>query len=280
MYSSTISVNSTHHTDGNRFVYNLKSNVKFSRKDTVSIQEVSLYNSIFNITQRQGNNTFTLTWNAQPVTQHTITIPDSFLDIPDIANYIKTQCVLKGLYMTNSNGDIFTYINIVVNPSIYGTEITIQPLPDETERISKGLLIPAGSTWTLPTNPQTMQIAFSNSFGALFGMSAGTYPQTPQQTIYQRVNDKVPQIVKSTNILVGLSVIDNKYSTPNNILCSFPINQNFGSLVSYINANGTHTNCNDITVSELEITFYDQYFQPLDMIDNNINLLLNIRKSE
>ena len=280
MYSSTLSINSTHHTNDNRFVYNLKNNVKFTRKDTISVQEVSMYNSIFNITERQGNNKFTLTWNAEPVSQHMITIPDSFLNIDDLANYIKTQCVLKGLYMTNADGAVFTYINLAINPSIYGTELTVQPLPNEAERVAKGLLIPVGSTWTLPTYPQTMQISFNKQYGSLFGFSAGVYPISPQQVVYQRVNDNVPQIVESTNILVGISVINNTFSTPNNILCSFPINEDFGSRISYINANGTHTNCNDITVSELEILFYDQYFRPLNMIDNNINLLLNIRKAD
>ena len=180
--SSTICLNSKHHvTDTvNTFEYKFPSPQSFLPTDTIALQEISIYNSFFNITESAKNNRFSIIWNANTAVQYDFIIPDSFLDVDGINAYLIQQMTLNKLYMINTaTGDYVYYIAVVTNASQYACQFYISALPTSTLATSGGLTIPAGATWTFPTaTAKTPQIIFNDAFGLLLGFAGSTFSST------------------------------------------------------------------------------------------------------
>ena len=265
-YSSSIAINSKNFLQGstNKFIYNFPSPVKFQKGDTLTIQECSIYNQFFNITALNGNNTFSIRWNANTITQYNFVIPDSYLDVTDINAYIKQQCILNKLYMIETaTGQYISFIELKTNPSRYATEFYMIPLPTSSQAASLGYTIPAGATWSYPVSSSVPQIIITTGFGKLIGFEAATYPSATQQTNYEVISQITPEIVIITNILIGCNLVNNPYSIPSNIVTAFPIASAFGSLLTYLNANASYCSIHDGFYHQIVIDFYDQDYKPL-----------------
>lgn len=279
--SSTISINGTHLMIGskNKFEYHFPTAQQFSTTDTISLQEISIYNSFFNITGRDKNNKFSIIWNANTTVQYDFTIPDSFLDVDGINAYLLQQMTLNKLYLIDDiTGEFVYYITLTTNASQYASQFYITPLPTSAQATSLGLSIPSGATWTLPGTETTPQILFNDAFGTLLGFTGATYPPAPENILYTKLSNITPQIVSITNVMIGCNFINNEYSLPNNLISAIPINGAIGSLLYFSNASANFSNIHSGTYSSCIISFYDQYGIPLEMKDTNINVLLNIKR--
>ena len=114
----SIFLNSTNQDplQSNRFIYKFPSNAQFSKNDKVSLQGVSMYNSIFNIESSRANNKFSLMWNADTSVQYDFTILDGNYSVSDLNYQLQFFCVENGLYMTNANNDNIYFAEFLVNP--------------------------------------------------------------------------------------------------------------------------------------------------------------------
>ena len=278
--SSTICINQSHHVPGskNKFRYTLPRPIKTNPQDQLSIQELTLYHSFFNITTAKNNNTFSIIWNADTQQQYDFVIKDRFLTTNQLNEYITFLCSIEKLYMLDSTGAQINFINLEIVGSLYKDRLTIYTLPSQSEANSKGYTIPAGATWNFPLISSTPQIKFGDNFGRLIGFIGNIYPEIPQTSSYSAYSNIVPQIVDTTNILVACSLIQNDLSIPNNIMTSVKIDVDITSQISYLNANASYSSLESMTVSYIDIEFLNQMFEPLQMLDFNINLILNIKQ--
>jgi len=282
MLSTILPINSSHAVPGmpNRFIYRFDRDIEFTNKDTIAIENFTMYNSMFNITQLKGNNRFTLTWNADTVTTYDIVMEDQYLNVEQLASFMKKTCIDLDLYLIDANGNALVYLDINTISNLYDIEFITKPLPTEAERISKSLSYPTNATWTCSTESKNMQITVGNQLGEILGLTSGTYPKVSSNIISSSRSTITPQVIKSNSILVGCNLVKNDMSEFSQILTGIPIDAVFGGTISYIGASGSATNLSNITSKTLEITFYDQFFDNSNMLDPNITLLLNLRKAK
>ena len=72
-------------------------------------------------------------------------------------------------------------------------------------------------------------------------------------------------------------MVDNRTTTPSDILDSFSINLVFGDTVTYNPSFEKSATLKDGTNNNLTISFVDQNFNPIVMIDSNVTITLLIK---
>jgi len=261
----------------------------------IAVSSVSIWFSWYNISEELNNNTFTYTWNAEPVSgPYTITIPDGSYTVAELNEYVQYQMKLNGHYAKDGYNYRY-FIEFVWNPTKYKIQLNSYP-------INTG---PSGS-WTLPTfvgtqvawdwpaDPtQCPQVTLTRDatnrvgFGYLTGFDTGTYPDTVTPTIvppkecYSVLAQSVDEMEPISSVVLGTSLLQNTLAVPTTTLFSFPITDHgygertaqAGQLVFCPITDGLYT--------EFFIRFYDQDGNRFKMLDPDITVFLVIRqKSE
>ena len=70
--------------------------------------------------------------------------------------------------------------------------------------------------------------------------------------------------------------MNSKYSIPNNILYTIPIASSLGSIIQFNPSSIVYNNVIAQAFSTLEITIYDQLFNPVVLLDKEMTLSLVI----
>ena len=272
--SSTIILNSTNRdlTSDNRFIYTFPSNVKFNPGDTIGVESISMYNSIFNTESVRGNNTFSIIWNADSAVTYNFTIPDGFYSISDLNYYIQYECVQNDLYCINGSGNYVYFVELVINSTVYGSELRTFILPDVTEAGVLGYTKPVGASWSFHASADaTPQVIIpSDAFGELFGFTAGTYPATPQTTSQYIGSTITPQISPVNSLILTCNLINDELSNPVNVFYSMPLNSAFGTLMTSSNAQRSDSMIYEGTYKNIVIEVLDQQYNRVKMNDMEI----------
>ncbi len=97
-----ISINSTHYVGNNLYRLKLPKAVEFKKGDKLSLYSFSMYNSFYNISQSQYQNTnITFTWFNGDI--YNWTIPDGYYSLSDLNLWLQQRFILNKLYCVNSN---------------------------------------------------------------------------------------------------------------------------------------------------------------------------------
>lgn len=189
---------------------NLPTPLDFPPDTEVALGYATNYYSIFNIKPGFNNNTCRIRYNS---VNYDIQFGNSsgvYLNVSDISNYIRLFMKDNGLYLVdNFQEDWFPFL-LEENGSIYGTTLTLDPIPS---------VLPAG--WTNPAGlaltGNTMQfITLNNDFGKLIGFAANSiFPTVVQNTKYMVNSTITPQIHPVSSILVTCSLVSNLHNTNN-----------------------------------------------------------------
>lgn len=267
----------------NYLTYNLP--VAFnSSGNEVSLRSIAIYYSWRNITIAYGNNTVNYVWCDGST--NVITIPDGNYTIEQINNEIQFQMTQNTHYLINGGVNVY-YISLVNNPSRYANELTITPLPSSIGSYS----YPPGATWTVNGfTPQLVIPTFNlpnpnfttSSFGQVIGFSAGTYPVSPITSIYQRLSDLVPQLDPAYALYLCTNLINNQdFSVYPQALHSFTAgNTDYGGLIEINPQWANWIKVIDQQFPSISVFFTDQNYNPLNIIDLDITVVLVVRKSD
>jgi hypothetical protein len=273
----TLVINSSNYLagSGNRFIYRFPNTVKFDVGSAIAVANISMYNSIQNITIKRGNNV--LTFNFLGV-DYTFNIPEGYYSISDLNFYLQQQFIIRGLYMTaNKGSDNVYFVELVVNSIRYATSLNFYVIPTESEATAKGYVKPTNATWTFPLVAQTPSLSFNQSFGNLIGFTFGTYPlANPQPTNIQILSTETPVISPTDSLILTCNLVNSKYSIPNDVFFTLPLSSSVGSLIAFNNSTLVYNSISPQMYSTLEITFYDQLFQPVFLLDRELTLQLSI----
>lgn len=278
----------------NKMVYNFPSDVTFNEGDTVALSHLNIYFSWFNITANYNNNFFQYKWfdmNGDLTVVVDVTIPDGFYSINDLYEYIQSVMVKNGHFLETLDGANYIYfIEFITNPTYYSTEIRLSSVSTMMD-FGAGLasyteFCKVPTTWAVPTSYKTPEIIIptTNRFGDVLGFN----PQTITQDLtiqpskndkYSFLNDFSPNMLFASSYIMTCSLVDNDLGSPNNVLYSFtiPPNVGFGDLI---------TTASDLIWSKIKpgryrhitIQIYDQDFNPLEIIDGNMLLVLSISR--
>ena len=262
------------------------------KDDFIAIQQVSIYNSVFNVSVANNNNSFSYIWVDG--TTHLVNIPDSYLELPEINAYLQSIMIANKHYLIAGANNVYL-LNIQINPARYSYQIN-SFLVSVAIATSNTWTLPVGATWVLPTNAiMPMFVVPNTNFQKLIGFTAGSYPntviagvppaqtQTPTQiSTYSALSTTSPQIVPQPSYLGLCSLVNNNLSIPSQLLYSItPTGSSFGSLYTIQIADLAFNKITDGKYNQFTFNFVDAVGQPIIFQDPNILILLVIKnKSE
>ena len=278
----TITLNSTNIVNNpinNKLVYQFQNGgAKFNNND-IALAQLSLYYSWFNINQQlYNNNTCSYTWIDGTVIN--ITIPDGYYDAISFNAYLESVMTNNKHYLINTtNGDFVFYLQWETNVSYYALQLNCYAVPSSLGTLA----FPSGATWTLPATPKTPQftvLPLPSNFGLIVGFNAGTYPTAPQSTTYSVKSQFTPEINPISSLQITCSLITNPYSSQSKILyaCGIPSIE-FGQQITITPPNFLWNKISDGIFQSFTIDILDQNGEPIQILDPQINLVLNIRDS-
>ena len=151
MTIQTIILNNTNcdttNPNNNVYKYKFPSNINF-KNSQITLTSVYMYYSWYNISSKQGNNTFSYIWysgSTPTATTVSITIPDGFYDISGLNEYLQSIMITNGHYLINSSGSYVYYIEFVTNATYYAVQLNCYQLPTAAEASAAGYTAP--SSW-------------------------------------------------------------------------------------------------------------------------------------
>mgnify|MGYP000712631811 CR=1 FL=1 len=276
----TIVINSSNYLQGsgNKYVYNFPQTSYFPAGSGIGVSNISIYNSIQNITQKRGNNVVTLNWLG---TDHVFNIPNGYFSISDLNYFFQNQCILQGLYLTaNSGADNIYFFELVINSIRYATSLNFYAIPTDAEATALGYSKPSNATWSYPVSPTTPSLTFGQPFGNLIGQTFGKYPPTLQSTNIQYLSTQTPVISTTDSLIFTCNLVNSKYSVPNNILFSVAITTALGTIIQPSISSIVFNDILPQNFSTLEITIFDQLFNPVELLDKELTLTLVINEAK
>jgi hypothetical protein len=280
----TIVINSSNYVinSGNKYIYNFPQTTYFSAGSGIGVSNISIYNSIQNITAKRQNNVLTLNWLG---TNYVFTFPDGYYSVSDINYFLQNQCILNGLYVTsNSGADNVYFIEIQINSIRYSTSLNLYAIPNSTQATASGYEKPTNATWNYPSSPQTPSLSFGQHFGNLIGLTFGTYPPNRLGlglgSNIQYLSTQTPVISPVDSLILTCNLINSKYSVPNNILFTIPITSTLGAIIQPSISSIVFNDILPQNFSSLEITIFDQLFQPVILLDKELTLTLVIEEGK
>lgn len=275
---------------------------KTFKNDIVAIKAISLYYSWKNITAAYGNNVFQILWPNTQLTgtttsmfTYTITMPDGNYSTAQINTYIQQYCIVNFLYLVGPSPSLNNnyYISCQPNANYYSVEFDFFPIPLSANIVASGATTgqytyPSG--WPTSTTGYTSYfnpllivpaVTSTNSFSTLIGYLPGTYPSiNPYNATGVAIGSQstfAPQLSPIKSIIVGISLVSNKFGQNNSVIGTFAFtNTTFGQVINYAPTVAWYSNLLDGSYNQITLTFWDQNYNPLPMYDPNITAELSI----
>lgn len=244
----------------------------------IGVEAIHIYNSFYNVSTEYNNNQISIKWLG--VTYNFI-LPNGYYSVADLDLFIQNQCFVNNLYLTDGEINMY-FIQMKINPVRYGTEINCLLIPSV---LPQTYTIPANATWNLPITGETPQIFFNASFGKLIGFSGNQYyPATPSLSPISFDSNIVPEIHTVSSVIVTCNLVNNdKFrgtTSRNDVLFTFPINIEFGYPITKDSTEIIFNNMNQTQDYKIELKFYDQNFNQLEILDKEMLLNLVIKEKE
>lgn len=244
------------------------------RDAKVAISNIQIFYSWRNITAGYNNNTFSIIVpdGAGTVTLN-LTVPDGTYTVADLNSYIQSIFVANNYYLIDGSGDYVYYLELVENASRYAIQLNTFPVPTA---------LPAGWTnpgWALPAVGNTPQLVVpSTDIQTLLGFTAGTYPSPAQSTAYSTLSSSTPQLSPVSSVIVCCNLVNNQLSNPRSVIYSFsPGGTTYGNLIQSSAYQYSWVDIQDGTYSSVDIIFYDQNFNALEILDTNVVIFLLVQ---
>jgi hypothetical protein len=273
-------------TDGynNTLVYKFPNSVAFPNHE-VAVQSVSMFYSWGNINNTSLNNyLFTYTWVVGTTsTTYNVAIPNGLYEITDINNYLQYVMIKNGTYLINASGQNVYYAEMLVNANRYAIQVNTFPVPTA---LPTGWSVPTGSTASgtapfvgFPTTTFNPVLTFPANFNKIIGFTAGfaTAVNTGVGTNLSYISTTAPQVQPNPNLYIAISNIANKYSSPSSILYSVAPSVAFGQQITETPPQFGWNKLLAGTYNELRVQLLGQDYQPLQVLDPNMTILLVIR---
>ena len=269
--------------------YNFPNSV-YLKDEYIAVQQISLYNSVFNISQSLNNNTFSYTWIDGTVHQVVMTASGIHLSLSQLNSYFQSVMIANNHYYTSAGQNIYL-MEILVNQSSYAYQFNCFAT-SVAIATANSLAIPVGATWVNPTNSIVPQINIpATNIRNLLGFDAGSYPNTviagvpPAQTQtpviaspYSVLSQNAPQIEPQTTYLGLCSLVNNQYVIPNETIVSItPVGVIFGGLFNIQFSGLAFNKVDDGTYTQFTFSFVDNLGQRIQFQDPNILIILILK---
>jgi hypothetical protein len=230
--------------------------------------------SWFNVTSSYNNKSFQFTWTVGTTsTTYTITLPDGFYLISDIQNYIELYCQTNEFYLINASGKYVYYFKLYLNSTYYSVQLLTYLVPTS---LPSGYTAPSNFAGYPTTSTAPSFIVLNNNFTNLIGFVAVTYGGGTSNSLIN--SSYTPTGLTVNSIIVRCSLVSNNVGFPSEILDSFSINATFGSNITYYPSFEKWVKIKNGTYNNLIITFVDQNFNNISILDPSVCVTLMIKQ--
>ena len=275
---ATLIFNNTNVVQGSsnsRYQLNFPSGgIVLKKGDQLGIQHIQIPYSWFNLTGAYNNKSFGYKLNG---TLYTLNLQDGFYTMDDINNALIDFMVANGHYLVNASGNKIFYSQLSTNQNLYAIQYDAFVIPSS---LPTGFTNPANVLYnTVPiASPTTIQLViFENNFTKICGFSAGSFPSSPQSSVYSAISSEAPNLTPVNSLVMRCSLCSNIYSNPPDAFYSFAPNCTFGSNIVIDPSYPCWLECKAGSFQSIEIQFVDQNFQPVILRDNAISIQLLIK---
>ncbi len=243
----------------------------------VAVSSIVVPYSWFNITAVELNNTFGYTWPSATPVVVPITIPDSFLEINQISDYLHFVMLQNKHYYLDAASEPVYLIRWLVNVSQYTVTFIFDPLLTNANMTAAGYTIPAGATWTNPVADALPTLDVTNAnFGLLLGQSPATLGGGP--AVHTEFNgDLVPAIQPATSLSMECNLVSNDLQISRTIF-SFAPNTAFGGYIRITPPFPIWFNVLSGSYPSIVVSFVDQRGKKLPLVDLDIQVQLIVRE--
>lgn len=222
----------------------------------VALSSLVMYNSVFNITSRYGNNSFSYIFSGST---YNLTIPDGYYTITDLNGWFRLEMKKNLHFVLDQYGDEVYFLEMASNPVYYAVTLTAMPIAVPVGGSNPNSLVPGNSP----------QFVFSNAaFCTFIGFNAGSYPPLPSATEYQINSQNIPQLdpINTYNLVCNLARNENMSSLPQ-VIYSFIVSSDIGVQIQEKPSLTTWFKCNDTVVNEIVLTLRDSQYRDINLLD-------------
>lgn len=276
-------------TNNSVLQYNFPNSV-YLKDEYIAVQQISLYNSVFNISSALNNNRFSYTWIDGTTHQVVFTSTGIHLSLAQINSYFQSVMISNNHYYTLSGQNVYL-MEILVNQSSYAYQINCFAT-SVAIATANAWVIPAGATWVNPNNSIVPMVNIpATNIQSLLGFNAGSYPNTviagvpPAQTQtpviaspYSALSQNAPQIEPQPTYLGLCSLVSNELVIPNETIVSItPVGVIFGGLFNIQFSGLAFNKVDDGTYTNFTFSFVDDLGQRIQFQDPNILIILILK---
>ena len=267
----------------NKLVYNFPNSVAFPHHE-VAIQSIYMYYSWVNINGVSlNNNFFQYYWPTAPATAIDVTIPDGLYEIATLNAYLQYVMILKGQYLISSTGSNVYYMEFVVNPTRYGVQLNVYPVPTA---------LPSG--WTAPTaNAITGAVAWPGYPASLrtpaFQLSRGNlykllgyaqnllFPAAATAINASYISIVAPEVQPNPSVFLQVTGIENNLATPSSNIGVVSPQVGFGELIQEQPPQFAWNKLMPGTYNQLRLAFVGTNNSQIQILDPQMVITLVIR---
>lgn len=259
----------------------------YLKDEYIAVQQISLYNSVFNISASLNNNQFSYTWIDGSVNQVIFPASGIHLSLSQINSYFQSVMIANNHYYTSAGQNVYL-MEILVNQSSYAYQINCFAT-SVAIALANTWVIPVGASWVNPTASIVPMVNIpATNIQSLLGFDAGSYPNTviagipPAQTQtpvvaspYSVLSQNAPQIEPQPTYLGLCSLVNNELVIPNETIVSItPIGVIFGGLFNIQFSGLAYNKVDDGNYTQFTFSFVDDLGQRIQFQDPNILIIL------
>lgn len=289
-HREVIVINTTNYTGNNKYVYNFGSAVTL-KNSTLSLQQLSMYNSTFNITQSLGNNTYTVNFpvggTSTNLITKTYTIPDGLYQVTDLNNLMQYNALKDAMYVINNNGQNVFFWSFQVNAIQYKIQIDLYTIPTSAQATTLKYTLPTFElgqndwNWSSGSNIKAPQLELCEGLSTLLGFTKTSFPE---RNVLSSVNktylsNTYPKMSPVFCYVLCCNLLCSKFTNPPNIFYQVPLTVPYGQLINIESSVEQKLPISDGVYQNIQLFFYDQNFNTLVLNDPEILITLVIEEN-
>lgn len=262
-------------SNNTRYQYKFIAPVEIKENATLSVSNITIPYSWFNISDVNNNNFFQFYFpdSTSTGTGYIIPLKDGWYSVSDLNAILQQFCIANSLYLIDGWGNYVYYLTITYDSILYAVRTTAKFVPTS---LPSGWTQPAGWHGYNATLLTPILQVSTTGFGNLIGFNTGLYP-TSNTSETSFLSTKTPQGSVVNNIIVRSNLIDNDSGFPTDILDTIPIDVPFGTNLNYSPKELKVVKCIAGTIQSFEVFFSDQNLNPMFILDNNVCISLLLK---
>lgn len=242
----------------------------------MGLKKLEIYYSWPNI---RSTTSMTFSWKiGAAFSNYTWTLPANYnySSVEVLNEALQTFCIANGLYLVDGNSNNVYYMEFQQNNVSYKIDLNLLLVPT-----SLPIAVP---TWTQPSNfagyptvscTPKLNIPVGSELCNLIGFLPGTYDGGASATVFS--STYIPQFNPVSTIFVTCNLCKNDVPiNGSTVITTFTVaNTEYGSIIE-VEPNTISYYEVDNDSQQLEISFYDQNFNQIYILDPQINILLEV----